>query len=65
MCKWKGTKNLITAKTVLQCRTLKSGKGIVNDWEAKVKVQTITKYNAIFRLEQVSKGEVKKDAKGK
>ena len=30
MCKSKGTKNLITAKTVLQCRTLKARKGIVN-----------------------------------
>ena len=65
MCKRKGTKNLITAKTVLQSRTLKTRKGIVNDWEAKAKVQTTTKYNMMQRLEQVPKGEVKKQAKGK
>ena len=65
MCKWKGTKNLITAKSVLQCRTLKARKAIVNDWEVKAKVQTTTKYNVMYRLEQTPKSVVKKDVKGK
>ena len=30
MCKWKGAKNLITAKTALQYGILKAGKGNVN-----------------------------------
>ena len=30
MCKWKGTKKLITGKTVLQCRMLKVRKSNVN-----------------------------------
>ena len=60
MCKWKGTKNLITVKTVLKCRTLKGRKGIVNGWEAKAKVQTTTE-----EIEEVQKVEVKKKAKGK
>ena len=54
MCEWKGTKNLTTAKTVLKTR-----KGIMNGWEAKAKVQTTTKYNVMYRLEQIPKGEVK------
>ena len=65
MCKWKGTKNLITAKSVLQCRTLKARKGIVNGLEVKAKVQTTTKYNVMYRLEQVAKSVVKKDVKVK
>ena len=43
MCKWKGTKNLITARNVLQCRTLNTRKGIINAYEPKAKVQTTTK----------------------
>ena len=30
MCKWKRAKNLMTAKTALQCGILKAGKGNVN-----------------------------------
>ena len=66
MSKWKGTKNLITAKTVLQCRTLKKArKGTVNGYEAKEKLQTTAKYHMMHRLEQVPKGVVQKQAKGK
>ena len=31
----------------------------MNGWEAKAKVQTTTKYNVMYRLEQIPKGEVK------
>ena len=44
MCKRKGTKTLITAKTVLQCRILKASKDNVNDEETEAKVQTTAKY---------------------
>ena len=68
MCKCEGTKNLITAKTVLQCRRLKKArKGILNAKEAKkgksknhCKVQCV-----MYRLEQVPKVVVQKQAKGK
>ena len=39
MCKWKGTKSLISAKTVLQCRILKARKSIVNGSEAQCDAQ--------------------------
>ena len=65
MCKIKGTKNLITAKTILQCKILKACKGNVNGPEAIAKVQTTTKYNMMHRLEQVPKGVVQNQAKGK
>ena len=39
----KGTKDQITAKTVLQCRVLKASKGNVNGEETKAKVQTTAK----------------------
>ena len=58
-------KELITAKTALQCRTLKARKGMVNGWEAKVKVQTSTKYNMMHKLEHVQKGVVQTQDKGK
>ena len=41
----KGTKILITAKTILQCRTLKARRGIINAYTTKAKIQTTTKYN--------------------
>ena len=65
MSKWKGTKNLITARNVLQCRTLNTRKGITHVYESKAKVQTTTKYNVTDRLAQVPKGVVQKQAKGK
>ena len=55
MCKLKGTKNLITAKTVLQWRTLKARKGIINAYEAIGKVQITAEYDVMHRLEQVPK----------
>ena len=39
-------------KSVLQCRTLKARKGIINAYEAKAKVQTTTRYNVMHRLGQ-------------
>ena len=42
MYKWNGTKNLITAKTVLQCRIEKTRKGNVNGYKAKANVQINT-----------------------
>ena len=51
-------KNVITAKTLLQCRILKARKENVNGYDTKTKVQTTTKYNVMHRLEQVSKGVV-------
>ena len=44
MCKSKGTKSLITAKSVLQCRIRKARTGNVNGKEANAKVQTTAKY---------------------
>ena len=63
MCNWNGTKILSTAKTVLQWRTLKARKGIINAYESKAKVQTTSKYNMMRRLEQVPKSEVQKQTK--
>ena len=37
MCKCKRTKNLVTAKTVLQYRVVKATKGNMNGLEAKAK----------------------------
>ena len=65
MYKQKGTKSLITTETVLQCRTLKAREDIINTYEAKVKVQTTTKYNVMHRPQQVPKSVVQKQAKGK
>ena len=65
MWKWKETKDLITAKTVLQYKTLKTNKGIINAYESKAKVQTTTKYNVMLKLEQVTKSVVQEQAKGK
>ena len=45
--------------------TLKARKVIVNGSEAKSKTQTTRKYNVMHRIEQVPKGVVKKQAKGK
>ena len=57
MCKWKETKNLITAKTV-QYRILKAKESNVNDYEKKTKVQTTIDYKVMHRLEQIPKGVV-------
>ena len=35
----------------------------MNGWEAKAKVQSTAKYNVMYRLEQVPKVEVKKQAR--
>ena len=61
ICRWKGTNNLITAKTALQCRIRKAKKGNLDGSEAKTKVQ----YNKMHRLGQTQKGAVQKQAKGK
>ena len=53
--------NLITAKTVIQCRSLKARNGIINAYVAKAKVQTTTKYNVMQRLEHT--GTRKRSAK--
>ena len=65
MCKQKGTKNLITAKSVLQSRTLRPMKGIMNGQEAKATVQTTIGYNVMHRLEHVPKDVMQKQAKCK
>ena len=65
MCKYKGTRNLITSKTVLQWRTLKARKGTINVYEVKAKGQTTTKYNVVHRLEQEPESVVQIQAKSK
>ena len=64
MCKRKGTKNLITAETVLQCRILKARKGNVNGSEAKAKVETTKKYIVMDSLKQVAKDVMQKTGSG-
>ena len=64
MCKQKGTKNLITAETLLKSRILKARKGNVNGLEAKAKVETTKKYIVMQRLKEVRKDVMKKKAYG-
>ena len=58
---YKMCQNLITAKTVTQCRSLKARNGIINAYVAMAKVQTTTKCNVMQRIEHTGtkKGSAK------